>query len=45
MKDFVNRQHFLSIVLGGGGRGRPRRVEYGDAKADLLLEAHLNNLP
>jgi hypothetical protein len=45
MENFVNREHFLSIVLGGGDAGRRRRVEYGDAKADVLLEAHLNNLP
>jgi hypothetical protein len=44
MENFVNREHFLSIVLGEGW-GRPQTVEYGDAKGDVLLEAHLNNLP
>jgi hypothetical protein len=45
MENFVNREHFLSIVLGAGLRVVRGRVEYGDAKGNVLLEAHLNNLP
>src|SRR5258705_6440244 len=35
----------FSLLYLGRAAGRPQTVEYGDAKGDVFLEAHLNNLP
>jgi hypothetical protein len=44
VKDLVDREHLLHCTKSGETTALAR-VEYRDAKADVLLEANLNDLP